>query len=142
MSENLEEIEKAEIVEETTTQPIINKTPEEMFKDWFEDEGNKGMLSEMANELKKKFSDKNEGWFDLQKMITFTRFKKLEECLQILNLLKLGGLLVAQIREKKEVYKIVMNSDSKLRVLQNLKKLKEKELKEIEEEILKLQINS
>ena len=141
MSEN-NEIEKAEIVEETTPHLSINKTPEEMFKDWFEDEGNKGMLSEMANELKKKFGDKNEGWFDLQKMITFTRFKKLEECLQILNLLKLGGLLVAQIKGKKEVYKIVMNSDSKLRVLQNLKRLKEKELKEIDYEILKLQINS
>lgn len=141
MSEN-NEIEKAEIVEEIPTQPSINKTTEEMFRDWFEDEGNKGMLSEMANELKKKFGDKNEGWFDLQKMITFTRFKKLEECLQILNLLKLGGLLVAQIKGKKEVYKIVMNSDSKLRVLQNLKKLKEKELKEIDDEILKLQVNN
>ena len=145
MSEN-NEIETLEVISETTTQEqlppgeaVVNKTPQEMFEDWFKEEGNKSMLSELGNELRKKFGSQNDGWFDLQKMITFTKWKKIDECLQILNLLKLGGLLVAEIKGKKEVYKIVMNKDSKLRVLRNLLKIKQEEVQNLEKEILLLE---
>lgn len=147
-----EETKNEEVVVESTPEKevelkeqaqiaVAQLTPEQMFEEWFKEEGNQKMLSELGNELRLRFCNKNAGWFDLQKMMIQTKYKNIEECLQILNLLKLGGLLVAELRGRKEYYKVVMTKDAKLKVLLNQKSLKEKELEEIEKEIKNLQDN-
>lgn len=145
-----EETKNEEVVVESTPEKevelkeqaqiaVAQLTPEQMFEEWFKEEGNQKMLSELGNELRLRFCNKNAGWFDLQMMMIQTKYKNIEECLQILNLLKLGGLLVAELRGRKEVYKITMTKDAKLKVLLNQKTIKEKELLEIEKEIKSLQ---
>lgn len=131
--------EKEAELKEQAQIAVAQLTPEQMFEEWFKEEGNQKMLSELGNELRLRFCNKNAGWFDLQMMMIQTKYKNIEECLQILNLLKLGGLLVTEVRGRKEVYKITMTKDAKLKVLLNQKQLKEKELEEIEKEIKSLQ---
>lgn len=103
----------------------VEQTATEMFEEWFNEEGNKRMLSETADAFRLKFSDKNGGWFDLIQVTRFTQFKAVEDALQVLNLLKLGGLLVATMKGKKEVYKITMTTEARLKVVQSeLKRLR------------------
>ena len=123
--------EMEEKLQQQAEEIVAKKTPQEMIKEWLEEPGTKNMLSELAEELRRRFHHTNAGWFELIHVTKFTRFKTLNQALEILNYLKLSNLLVAEMRGKKEMYKIVMNDSAKLRVLESqLKRL------DVEREVL------
>lgn len=113
--------------------------------DWLEDKTNQIMLTTKAREFQRMF----EGWFHLKRFMTKTN-KGIEESLQLLNLLKLSGNLVARIHHsgKYEEYKIVLNPTSKLYVLKHELERHMKSIEEIESElgllktVSNLQVNS
>lgn len=131
--------EQEEVLEKEAKEIVASKGTKEMFEEWFSEEGNKKMIAEVSNSLREKFKNKNGGWFTLRDMTIFTSYKKIEDALGLLNLIKLGGLLVAEMKGGKEYYKVVLTNESKLRVLFQQKTRLEQEIKEIEEEIISLQ---
>lgn len=111
--------EAEEQLQKQAQEIVSQKSPQEMLNDWLNDPGTKKMLAEFAEELRQRFHHTNAGWFELIHVTKFTRFKTLNQALEVLNYLKLSNLMVAEMRGKKEVYKIVMTDEAKLRVLES-----------------------
>ena len=98
--------EQEEVLEKEAKEIVASKGTKEMFEEWFSEEGNKKMIAEVSNSLREKFKNKNGGWFTLRDMTIFTSYKKIEDALGLLNLIKLGGLLVAEMKGGKEISEI------------------------------------
>lgn len=126
--------EQEEQLQQSAKEEVAKQTDAEILKTYLEE--NATMLAETADGIRKKLGKINkDGWFDLIMMCKFTGWKKPQDAIQTLNLLKLARLLVAEKRQGKEMYKITINRDARLRVLNSMLKEVNLRKKEIEEEI-------
>jgi len=98
------------------TNPTDQLSNMEVLLAWLEEKENKIMLTTKAREYSFIF----QGWFHLKSFMKTTKFD-IDASLQMLNLLKLTGNLVAKIHKsgKYEEYKITLDPQTKLYVLKN-----------------------
>lgn len=106
-----------------------------VLKKWLSDDTNKEEVARIASIFNQFFKG---GWFTLSQVQQGTNYKTIPEAMRILNILKLSGCLVAEMRGERELYKIVFGDEQKLTVLSTKKKKLKEELEKVEKEILDL----
>lgn len=111
------------------------KTPGEQLQEFLDDKENIKTLTVIAEAMQKKF---NGNWFDFQQVLKKTPYKDSEGALNMLNLLRFAGLLQPAMRNKREMYKITLNSQAKVTLLEDRLQELNKEKETIEAELLKL----
>lgn len=115
---------------------VEKKTPIQLLEEYLKDESNRKKIFQTA----KSFHQLSAGqWFDLRWVVNKTKYDTGPEALKILNLIKLSGQLIAEIKNGKEMYKVVLTKDAKRIALESiLEKTKQKQ-KDIELELLELE---
>lgn len=107
-----------------------------VLKKWLGDETNKQETARIATIFNQFFRG---GWFTLSQVQQNTNYKTIPEAMRILNLLKLSGCLVAEMRGERELYKIVFGPEQKKAVLTTKKKKLEVELENVKGELKELE---
>lgn len=102
------------------------------MEEFLSNEENKKQLHFIAEQIQKRFRN---NWFELEQVLKKTPYKDRIHALNILNLMKFSDLLVAEIRQGKEKYKITLTNNQRLEILKSRKLELEQDLKQLEEEI-------
>lgn len=103
-----------------------------VVKDWLADEENKKQVVSISQIFNQHFKG---GWFSLVQVMNTTNYKTVPEAMRILNILKLSGCLIAEIRGERELYKIVLGDDQReILLIQQRKKL-EKQIEDIDNQL-------
>lgn len=135
---NLQTI-KSPTTDEEVKEEVAKKSDIEIMQDWLNDESNKKMLREQAYTASKILKN----WFDLQRFIKKTKWKTIDQSLQILNLFKLAGHLEARVIGKPgrrvEKYKFILEPGDRKLCLEEVLKEIEQGIKYFENEKLKIQ---
>ena len=113
-------------------QKELQKSPKEQMEEFLSNEENKKQLHFIAEQIQKRFRN---NWFELEQVLKKTPYKDRIHALNILNLMKFSDLLVAEIRQGKEKYKITLTNNQRLEILKSRKLELEQDLKQLEEEI-------
>ena len=103
---------------------------EKALNDWLEKSENRKFLTEMQEELRKRFSD---NWFTIEQVIKKTSYKNPPQVLKLMAFLKFGKYVISKPSFKPkqkaiEIFKVLKSTD-------NLITLKQIELKEMEDYI-------
>lgn len=119
-------------LEKVAQEEVAKKSPKELLDDFLGEEKNREMLAATAKGLDERFRS---NWFDLGQVVKKTKWKNVNDALQILNLLKLANYLTAEVRNGVEKYKITLTKEGKLLLLKERKQRLLKEIEEIDKEI-------
>ena len=114
-------VKEEEVVQENLPVPVeeqsanfhqvVQKSPKEQLEEYLADEENMKGLTLVAENISKKF---NGNWFDFAQMLKKTPYKDTEQALAMLNMLRFAGLLIAMMRNKREMYKITLNKEARI----------------------------
>ena len=116
-----QKVKEEEVVQENLPVPVeeqsanfhqvVQKSPKEQLEEYLADEENMKGLTLVAENISKKF---NGNWFDFAQMLKKTPYKDTEQALAMLNMLRFAGLLIAMMRNKREMYKITLNKEARI----------------------------
>ncbi len=115
---------------------VKSKDPVELLQESLKDEKILKETISSAKEFQRLMAGQ---WFDLRQVINKTKYNTGEKALKVLNLMKLSGVLIAEMRNDKEMYKIVLTKDQKLIALNSILNRAKEKVKDIEDEITKVQ---
>ena len=126
---------------EAKVEKELEKTPQQSLQEWLDEETNRKMMVEMAEGLTK---IKALGtWFNLIQFTSKTQWKKVEDALHILNLLKMSGLLEARMfgtgKNKVEQYHIKLSKEANILLLKTAIKKHEDEIESLKAKLPGLQ---
>lgn len=107
---------------------------EEIIKQRLNDPEVKAQLIGTAQYLNERFHG---NWFDLAQMMKKTSWKTVNDCLRVLNLLKLSDLLMAKM-DKVEKYKITLTKDVRKEIIQAQILVHQKHIENLNAELVQL----
>lgn len=109
------------------TKTATLENDKKVVETWLADPDTKKAMLEIAQAFNQIFKG---GWFGQSQVMKSTVYKTLPETMRILHTLKLAGLLLAEVRGEREVYKIVIGKEQRILALQLQEKKFEKQLTE------------
>lgn len=134
LDEGLQLIVSESLKAEALQEEISKMSPEELLQMRLQDPEVIANLIQAAEFLHQRTKG---NWFDMAYMIKKTGWKTVKECLQILNMLKLSGRLLAKM-DRGEKYKIVLTAADKIATLEAQKVLLQTQIDNIDKDIARI----